>query len=185
MLYLFDIIVNNINPGESYEKLPDHIQINLTSNNKECPLRSEYRIQNEYGDIWTEKLRIIEINLIKLLKKIREDDKIQVEYRYTSLVCLEKEDFERYKDRDEDMGKFFGILKDTNEDKSLLYKVDYEEEQKSWEATFMDHGKQIGIEEGSNQKSIEIARNMLNKNLDIELISEVTGLSISEIEKIK
>ena len=34
------------------------------------------------------------------------------------------------------------------------------------------------------QKAIETAKNMLNKGLDIELISECTGLDIKEIKKL-
>ena len=39
-----------------------------------------------------------------------------------------------------------------------------------------------GIEQGSQNKQIEIAKNMLNLNMDVNLISNVTGLSIEEIE---
>ena len=34
-------------------------------------------------------------------------------------------------------------------------------------------------------KSIEIAKNMINKNIELDIISEVTGLKIEEIEKLK
>ncbi len=46
-------------------------------------------------------------------------------------------------------------------------------------------GLNKGLEEGIKQKAIETAKNMLNKGLDIELISECTGLDIKEIEKLK
>ncbi|MCI9586145.1 MAG: hypothetical protein HFH45_05905 [Bacilli bacterium] len=42
-----------------------------------------------------------------------------------------------------------------------------------------------GIEQGSKQKEINIAQNMLNKNMDIEIISEITGLTKEEIETLK
>ena len=40
-------------------------------------------------------------------------------------------------------------------------------------------------EDGSTQKSIEIAKKSLEQNLDINTISIITGLSIKEIEKLK
>ena len=46
-------------------------------------------------------------------------------------------------------------------------------------------GKEKGIKQGIKEKAIETAKNMLNKGLDIELISECTGLDIKEIEKLK
>ncbi len=44
-----------------------------------------------------------------------------------------------------------------------------------------EYAKNQGIEEGK----IETAKNMLNKGMDVVLISECTGLSIEEIEKLK
>lgn len=40
--------------------------------------------------------------------------------------------------------------------------------------------KREGWKQGSNDKSIEIAKSMLEKNMDIELISELTNLSKDE-----
>ncbi len=48
-----------------------------------------------------------------------------------------------------------------------------------------EEGKIEGIEQGSRQEKLEIAKNMLVKGTDIEYISEVTGLTKKEIEKIK
>ncbi|MCI9585309.1 MAG: Rpn family recombination-promoting nuclease/putative transposase [Bacilli bacterium] len=42
-----------------------------------------------------------------------------------------------------------------------------------------------GIEQGSKQEKLDIAKNMLAKGTDIEYISEVTNLSIKEIETLK
>ena len=39
-------------------------------------------------------------------------------------------------------------------------------------------------EEGKEEKSIEIAKAMLLKNMDIKDISDITGLSIDEIHKL-
>ncbi len=46
-------------------------------------------------------------------------------------------------------------------------------------------GMKDGEEKGKKQKSIEIAKNMLKKQIPLELIEELTGISQSEIEKIK
>ena len=45
-------------------------------------------------------------------------------------------------------------------------------------------GKKVGIIEGKELGIIETAKNMLKKNCDINLISEVTNLSASEIKKL-
>ena len=43
-------------------------------------------------------------------------------------------------------------------------------------------GIEQGLREGEHAKAIEIAKEMLNKNFDKKIISEITGLSISEME---
>ena len=46
-------------------------------------------------------------------------------------------------------------------------------------------GREEGKKEGIYEKAIETAKNMLNKGLDIKLVSECTGLSIEKINCIK
>ena len=46
-------------------------------------------------------------------------------------------------------------------------------------------GIKDGIETGEKNKTISMAKNMKSKNIDINLISEITGLSIEEIRKLK
>ena len=47
-----------------------------------------------------------------------------------------------------------------------------------------EQGIEQGIEKGIEQEKIEIVKNMLSKNIDISVISECTGLSKEEIEKL-
>ena len=48
-----------------------------------------------------------------------------------------------------------------------------------------EEGREEGREEGIVEGKIQIAKKMLEKNLDIELIMETTGLTKEEIEKVK
>ena len=45
--------------------------------------------------------------------------------------------------------------------------------------------QRIESEEKKKKKKIEIAKKLLNQNIDIKIISETTGLSIKEINKLK
>ena len=47
-----------------------------------------------------------------------------------------------------------------------------------------DEGKLEGIKEGEKNKAISMAKSMKTKNLDINLISEITGLTIDKIKKL-
>lgn len=48
--------------------------------------------------------------------------------------------------------------------------------------TLYKWGKKEGIEKGRHEEALEIARNLKNKGVEIEIISESTGLAIQEIE---
>ena len=52
-----------------------------------------------------------------------------------------------------------------------------------------NEGKKDGIEEGLKNgkkiRSIEIAKEMLKENIDLSLVSKITGLSINELKDIK
>ena len=51
--------------------------------------------------------------------------------------------------------------------------------------TEMYEAKRKGLEEGRKEKSIEIAKNLLDKNIDIEVIIETTGITKEELERLK
>lgn len=46
-------------------------------------------------------------------------------------------------------------------------------------------GRKLGLYVGEKRKQIEIVKNMLLKEVDVDLIEEVTKLKKSEIEKLK
>ena len=48
-----------------------------------------------------------------------------------------------------------------------------------------EEGLKKGLKEGEKNKSIEIAKNMLKDNVDINIISKYSGLSVEEINKLK
>ena len=53
---------------------------------------------------------------------------------------------------------------------------------KEW--ALQDQGRREGIEEGEEKKTKEIALKMCKENIDINVISRITGLTIEEIKKL-
>ena len=49
----------------------------------------------------------------------------------------------------------------------------------------IQQGRQEGMQQGWQERNYEVVSNMLNKKLDISLISQVTGVSVKEIKKLK
>jgi predicted transposase/invertase (TIGR01784 family) len=57
------------------------------------------------------------------------------------------------------------------------------EENRMYKESLLYSAKVDGIKEEKKEKAIEIARNLLKANMDLEFISQTTGLSIDEIKK--
>ncbi len=62
---------------------------------------------------------------------------------------------------------------------------DYEFVQKKLMNSIKDEGKRDGYLEGKLEGKLEIAKNLLSENIDISVISKLTGLSIEEINNLK
>ena len=48
-----------------------------------------------------------------------------------------------------------------------------------------ENGIQQGRNEGRNEERVSIAKQMIQKNIDLNIISECTGLSFEELQKLK
>lgn len=48
-----------------------------------------------------------------------------------------------------------------------------------------EKGLAQGMEKGMSQRSLEIARTMLAKGMDAEMVMEITGLSESQLKQLK
>ena len=75
-----------------------------------------------------------------------------------------------------------------NQDKFFGGLYDAREEHRKMEVTAKKFGYDEGLQEGhdigSIEKTKEIATNMIKENIDINIISKVTNLSIDEINNI-
>ena len=79
--------------------------------------------------------------------------------------------------------------KNEDEIKKNLYMImldlDKKKIQNSLLSEARENGINDGISKGVSQEKVSIAKNMLNKNMSIEDISDITGLSVEEINKLK
>ena len=92
-----------------------------------------------------------------------------------------------------EVGKAKKVLEEISQDEHERYLAElrqkYIMDQKAIEGAGFDKGLKAGIEQGIqqgiDQNTIEIAKKLKEQNIDIEVISKVTGLSIKEIENLK
>ena len=48
--------------------------------------------------------------------------------------------------------------------------------------TAIDEAREVGLEKGRYEERLELIRKMLSKGLSLEVVSDVTGLSLEELE---
>ena len=163
--------------GESYISMPEVIQINLTSS-KSLPLVSKYELYDkENKTTYIDNLIIYEYNISKIKEKCYNKPS---KYSLMSMLDCTLEELERL-NGDEMMDKIVKETKYLNEDSDFVKFMSVEEEDRLYINTWKAEGK----EEGILQEKIAIVKSMLEKNYDLEEISDITGLSMEEINKIK
>ena len=80
--------------------------------------------------------------------------------------------------------KIIGLYdKEKVEKKILNTRLRYAEE--TGEKRGEKRGERIGLEKGKKEERNDIARKMLKRNMSIEDIKELTGLTLEELEKLK
>ena len=81
-------------------------------------------------------------------------------------------------DGDEFMAKIIREVKNSSDDFDNLLRYNRD-------VIFDGNEKQEAFEDGIEQKAIDVAKAMLQKNYDIKDICEITKLSLDEVEKLK
>ena len=148
------------------------------------------KTNNEDYEILTDHLRIIYLELNKYkITKDNIDDKLTKWVDFlTNPIDLEKSTFE-----DEDIEKARKKLEFISSDDKERASLEAIKEGLFDQYSSFNIGKKEGIEEGLKEglkegeknKSIEIAKNMLKDNVDINIISKYSGLNVEEIEGLK
>ena len=80
--------------------------------------------------------------------------------------------------KDRRVNKYMDEVKRLNEDPEFREFISAEEDNRKIENSI----KKELREEGQEEEKLEIVKNMLSKNMDIKLISEITGLTEDQIK---
>ena len=102
-------------------------------------------------------------------------------YKYLIMLDLKEKEIDEYLEGDEIMSEYKSAIKKANTDPRFQAFMTPEEEEKLIRNTERYEGEKKGI----RKNKLETAKNMLKDKLDLNLISKYTGLSKSEIEKLK
>ena len=191
--YICNIYQSNASVGDTYNEDTDIIQVNLTwglgRNNEEMKI---YKIMNEKGELYVKNFIIYEINM-DYYDKIwysKNEEEIK-KNQYMIMLDLDKKELENMP-KDKIVDKYITNVTIVNDDPEFQKYMSEEEDKRKIQNSLLSEAKENGytsgindgISKGKNKKSIEIAKNMLKKNMSIEDISDITGLSIEEINKL-
>ena len=191
--YICNIYQSNASVGETYNENTDIIQVNLTwgigRNNDEMKI---YKIMNEKGELYVKNFIIYEINMDYYSNVWYSKNEEEIEKKkYMIMLNLEKKELETMP-KDKIVDKYITNVVVVNNDPEFMSYMSEEEDKKKIQNSLLSEAKEegisqgytTGINDGISQEKVSIAKNMLKKNMPIEDISEITGLSIEEIKKI-
>ena len=195
--YICNIYQSNASVGDTYNEDTDIIQVNLTwglgRNNDEMKI---YKIMNKKGELYVKNFIIYEINM-DYYDKIwysKNEEEIK-KNQYMIMLDLDKKELKNMP-KDKIVDKYITNVTIVNDDPEFQKYMSEEEDKRKIQNSLLSEAKEEGISQGytsgindgiskgENKKSIEIAKNMLNKNMSIEDISDITCLSIEEINKL-
>ena len=146
----------------------------------------EYKVKGEDGEEFYEDLiKIIHINIFKIKDKVYNESRIKL--NKLEKICViffvrEREVLEKLLKGDEEFMELKEVQEQIANDEEI-----YDEYSKSelYAMAEREEGKEEGREEGREEEKIEIAENLLERNVDIDIIAESTGLSKEELKNLK
>ena len=191
--YICNIYQSNASVGDTYNEDTDIIQVNLTwglgRNNDEMKI---FKIMNEKGELYVKNFIIYEINM-DYYDKIwysKNEDEIK-KNQYMIMLDLDKKE-PKNMPKDKIVDKYITNVTIVNDDPEFQKYMSEEEDKKKIQNSLLSEAKEEGISQGIEQGYTsgindgikQTAKSMLNKNMSIEDISDITGLSIEEINKL-
>ncbi len=109
------------------------------------------------------------------------------------MLDLSKQGLEELSEKSEIVNNFKEEVIKANNDEFVVDWISREEEQKQYEEVMYEkgltQGKEQGLsqgkQEGIEQNKIDVAKEMLELNMDLDVISKVTKLAKNEIESLR
>ena len=187
--YMFSLYSANMKRGEKYN-FNKVIQININNFRfrgrkdvlEECYITNINHIPKDINDfqIYSNKIRIINI----YLPNIRKKDYNKLKLYEKLLLIFNENDNQLLKDLskgDEIMEKYVKESKEASEQDEVIGMYDKELHDEKLRLAENDEY----MEKGKQEKAKETALKLLQKNIDLNIISECTGISLEELKKLK
>ena len=188
-MYLFLIAGGGLEKGEDFVKMKTAL-INFNNSLykiKPDAINIDYTLRNEkYNDV-IDDIKIHNIYL-ESLKNVRYNGSNEEETFAAMMIASSYEEMREIANGNEEALYIVDKLERLNEDDK--FRTDYNvelvrrKEINSARLDGFDDGYDAGKAEGKEEEKISIAKNLLEKEVSLEIVSESTGLSIEELENL-
>ena len=148
----------------------------------------EYKIRDENNNEFIKNFIIYDINMEKVKDIWYSKSKKEIENnKYLIMLDLDLKELDELSkiSKDRRVNKYMNEVKRVNEDPEFREFISAEEDNRKIENSIKKELREDGIKEGQKEEKIEIAKNMLNEGIDINVISKCTGLTNKEISLLK
>ena len=188
LFYMCRIMSRDLSPNESFKNLHKHIQISFDfKGSQEIPIMSYKLINKETGKLLSDKMEIVKVNVPYFYSVCYNKD-ATLQERFIGLFNEDDSDKAKLLIRgDKDMEELYNKILENSDDEIIgLYDIESHrrEVERSVREEAVEEGYSEGLEKGIEQRNIDIAKNMIKENIDIAIISKVTGLSVEDIKKL-
>ena len=174
-------IVNHYNPKNT-------VQICFTSYKKGEELKGEkksirkYMFQDSDGNVEDYGLEKYKIDLEYIENKYYNNDELtRREKIFLMFKESNREILKEISKGDKIMDKIYKRLDKLSEDEALSLLYDEKEREEEKKQAEIEYAEEHGLNKGIKQT----AKNMLERNMNIDVVAEITGLSLEEVIKLK
>ena len=178
-------IVNHYNPKNT-------VQICFTSYKEGEELKGEkksirkYMFQDSDGNVEDYGLEKYKIDLEYIENKYYNNDELT--RREKIFLMFKESNREKLKEiskGDKIMDKIYKRLDKLSEDEALSLLYDEKEREEENKQAEIEYAEEHGLNKGISQGIKQTAKNMLERNMNIDVVAEITGLSLEEVIKLK
>ena len=195
LFYLSKMYAEQIKPGQTYDVFKKCVGISILNFDlfpKETEFYSCFHIQEDTRHfLYTNKMEFHVIELPKLPQELK-DDSSDILLWAKFINAERKEEFDMLATKNIYIKSAYETLQVISQDdeKRMEYEArekairDYNQGMLEAEQRGEQRGRKEGRETGEYEKSIQIAKNLLELGLSADLIAQATGLSLSQIEQL-
>ena len=198
LTYSFKIFYEHFKAGDKYKEFSKYtlFQVNFNNypnyNNKTI---NRYYIINidDFKDKLTNNFNIMNIDIAKCYKLVYNNNNLEeisdLEKWSGIIGCKYLEDINSILESGllemEEKEKFLRDIKEKSKDKDVLEGIKFEDNMEYRFKLVEADAYERGLEQGLEQRTIDIIKSMLENNISNEIISKVSGKSLEEIEEIE